>query len=93
MASSGTDKNVASNYSLQWLPDTNFEWLGHRKVTNSGGEGTPKTQASLDNIPQDLLQLPGPGMAANLNINSWKDNASLSKLLYRFYYPPKRNEE
>jgi hypothetical protein len=62
----------------------------------SGGDVTPKLQASPYKLSQELagagsrdvqasavVLSNGFGSAGNWNVTSWKDYASLSKLLYR----------
>lgn len=88
--------DLTTNDSLQWSSDKHFEWPDRSKAMYSGGDITPRIQASPCKLSQDMLQLAGPtsgqvpakgfdfaAVTANLNISSWKDYASLSKLLYR----------
>ncbi|CAH0516206.1 unnamed protein product [Peronospora belbahrii] len=78
--------------SLQWSTDKNFERPDQPIVVSSGGEFALKSPYSF---AESLLQMSSPGIkqeptngfdstavATNLNIGSWKDYASLSKLLY-----------
>ncbi|KAG1711314.1 hypothetical protein DVH05_008567 [Phytophthora capsici] len=77
-----------SHFTAQQWPSTkNFEWPDHPKPMYSGGDTTPK----VDSTSQDLHgsgQASGKGFdpVANLNINSWEDYSSLSKLLYSTSY-------
>ncbi|KAL3674884.1 hypothetical protein V7S43_000810 [Phytophthora oleae] len=71
----------------QWSSTKSFEWPDYPKPMYSGGDITPK----VDNTSQEMHgsgEASGKGFdpAANLNINSWEDYSSLSKLLYSTSY-------
>lgn len=84
--STGRGDDFAGPNSLHWSSEKQFEWPDRSKAMYSGGDTTPKVQASPYNLSQDLLQVSGRGggdTQVPANINSWKDYASISKLLYR----------
>ncbi|KAH7488798.1 hypothetical protein KRP22_008558 [Phytophthora ramorum] len=100
-ASTEAPNGFAGHHSLHWSSDQQFDWTDRAKTMYSGGDITPKLQASPYNLSQDLLQLGGHGVAngqaptsglapavsvANLSINTWKEYASISKLLYSTSY-------
>ncbi|KUF90873.1 hypothetical protein AM588_10008219 [Phytophthora nicotianae] len=96
-----TDNNITASHSLQWSSDKHVEWTDRSKVMYSGGDLTPKKQASPYNLSQDIPKPSGPGSgdnqtpsdgfafsaaAAHFSVNTWKDYASISKLLYRYVF-------
>ncbi|KAG3242203.1 hypothetical protein PI124_g12968 [Phytophthora idaei] len=101
MSTTGTDKNLTAPHSLQWSSDKHMEWQDRPEAMYSGGDTTPKMQTSPYNLSQDIQKLSEPGSgatqtpadgftfaapAANFSINTWKDYASISKLLYSTSY-------
>ncbi|ETI39125.1 hypothetical protein F443_15234, partial [Phytophthora nicotianae P1569] len=96
-----TDNNITASHSLQWSSDKHVEWTDRSKVMYSGGDLTPKKQASPYNLSRDIPKPSGPGSgdnqtpsdgfafsaaAAHFSVNTWKDYASISKLLYSASY-------
>ncbi|GMF27329.1 unnamed protein product [Phytophthora lilii] len=97
-SATGKVYDLTTNHSNQWPADTELEWPDRPKVMYSGGDTTPKVQTPPYNLSRNLLQLSADRTgrtqaptnafnsnvaASTLNVNSWKDYASLSKLLYR----------
>ncbi|KAF4030429.1 hypothetical protein GN244_ATG17791 [Phytophthora infestans] len=91
-----TAPNLSAPYSLQWSSDKHTQWPDRQRPMYSGGELTPKKQASPSNNSHELsgcasedTQTPADDLsfaaaAASFSIHTWKDYASISKLLYRF---------
>ncbi|KAG6591007.1 uncharacterized protein IUM83_11220 [Phytophthora cinnamomi] len=91
----GAGNDFAGNHLPQWSSDKQFEWSDRPQAMYSGGDITPKIQASPYNLSQDLLRISGREGGEsqvlaigfeNTNISSWKDYASISKLLYSTSY-------
>ncbi|KAG7379077.1 Nucleolar MIF4G domain-containing protein 1 [Phytophthora pseudosyringae] len=95
-----TANNLTAHHSLQWSSDKQLEWPDRPQAMYSGGDTTPKIQASPCNLSQEMHKPSGPESgnaqtpvnrlefpaAAGLNISTWKDYASISKLLYSTSY-------
>lgn len=89
-----TAPNLSAPYSLQWSSDKHTQWPDRQRPMYSGGELTPKKQASPSNNSHELsgcasedTQTPADDLsfaaaAASFSIHTWKDYASISKLLY-----------
>ncbi|KAE9138231.1 hypothetical protein PF007_g1495 [Phytophthora fragariae] len=95
-APQSTGNDFAGPNSLHWSSEKQFEWPDRPKAMYSGGDTTPKVQASPYNLSQNLLQVSGRGggdTQVPANINSWKDYASISKLLYSTSYLDRKSPQ